>query len=295
MVGGRGVRLDEWSAVGDAELFVCVELQELGQTEALVRSASAIDRDWLPAAGLRVATEVEFDAERQRVVVRSPRPLARPVARRFGDQRSRRLRRVDTVGRRGGSSLRSGHLAGRRCTALAVRVQSLRGWMPELDLPEWNDERLRELLPLVCAGCKSLEEARRRPLVPVLKGQLSAEQLAAVDREVPERLRVPSGSQIALRYEPGKPPVLAVRIQEIFGLSATPRIAAGRVPLLLHLLAPNMRPQQITDDLASFWDRTYAEVRKELRRRYPKHAWPEDPRAAPPQKRPGRERGPDAS
>jgi ATP-dependent helicase HrpB len=109
-----------------------------------------------------------------------------------------------------------------------------------------------------------------------------------VQREAPERLQVPSGSQIALRYEAGRPPILAVRIQEMFGLSQTPRIAGGRIPVLLHLLAPNYRPQQITDDLASFWSNTYAQVRKELRARYPKHAWPEDPADATPERRPRR-------
>ena len=80
-----------------------------------------------------------------------------------------------------------------------------------------------------------------------------------------------------LRYEPGRPPVLAARIQDLFGLTETPTVAGGRVPVLLHLLAPNGRPQQVTDDLASFWETTYREVRKELKGRYPKHAWPEDP------------------
>src|SRR5206468_437974 len=101
---------------------------------------------------------------------------------------------------------------------------------------------------------------------------------------------VPSGSRVALRYEAGRPPVLAVRIQELFGLRATPRVAGGRVPVLLHLLAPNMRPQQVTDDLESFWSRTYPSIRNELRRRYPKHAWPEDPLSATPEHRPTKKR-----
>jgi ATP-dependent helicase HrpB len=102
-------------------------------------------------------------------------------------------------------------------------------------------------------------------------------QRQAVEREAPERLQVPSGSRIALRYELARPPILAVRIQELFGWTQTPRVAGGRVPVLLYLLAPNYRPQQVTDDLASFWTNTYPRVRKELRARYPKHAWPEDP------------------
>jgi ATP-dependent helicase HrpB len=101
---------------------------------------------------------------------------------------------------------------------------------------------------------------------------------------------VPSGSRIALKYEPGRPPILAVRIQEVFGLLDTPRVAGGRVRVLLHLLAPNYRPQQVTDDLASFWANTYPQVRKELRARYPKHAWPEDPLSAQAQRGPSRRR-----
>ena len=93
-----------------------------------------------------------------------------------------------------------------------------------------------------------------------------------------------------IEYEPGKPPVLAVRIQEVFGWTETPRLAGGRVPLLLHLLAPNHRPQQVTDDLRSFWENTYPVVRQELRRRYPKHAWPEDPWTATAERRPRRKR-----
>jgi ATP-dependent helicase HrpB len=125
-------------------------------------------------------------------------------------------------------------------------------------------------------------------LLAALEGSLSYEQLEALRREAPERLEVPSGSRIQLAYEEGKPPVLAARIQEIFGLAETPRIAAGRVPVLLHLLAPNHRPQQVTLDLRSFWENTYPQVRKELQGRYPKHAWPQDPWNARPERRPGR-------
>ena len=128
------------------------------------------------------------------------------------------------------------------------------------------------------------------PIVGFLRSKLTAKQLAALEREAPERLTAPSGSRIALRYEPGQSPVFAVRIQEMFGLPATPRIAAGRVPVLLHLLAPSNRPQQITADLASFWRTTYPQVRNELRRRYPKHSWPDDPLTAKPEHRPQRKR-----
>ena len=120
------------------------------------------------------------------------------------------------------------------------------------------------------------------PLIPALRGRLSFEQARTLDIEAPELIVVPTGNKIRLVYEPGRPPVLAVRLQELFGLAQTPRLAFGRVPVLLHLLGPNHRPVQVTNDLESFWNTTYFQVRKDLRNRYPKHAWPEDPWNAPP-------------
>ena len=101
-----------------------------------------------------------------------------------------------------------------------------------------------------------------------------------LDREAPSHLRVPSGSNIPLSYSSASAPVLAVRLQELFGLTETPRVGQGRVPVMLHLLSPARRPMQITDDLAGFWQRTYPEVKKELKGRYPKHYWPDDPLSA---------------
>ena len=109
-----------------------------------------------------------------------------------------------------------------------------------------------------------------------------------METEAPTTIEVPSGSRIKLRYDADKPPVLAVRVQELFGMRSSPRVARGRVPVLLHILGPNFRPVQVTQDLESFWDTTYAQVRKDLRGRYPKHAWPEDPRTAKAQRGPRR-------
>jgi ATP-dependent helicase HrpB len=168
-----------------------------------------------------------------------------------------------------------------------LRLQWLREALPELDLPAIDDSKLRELLPWLCRGCRSFEELRRADWRQAFETLLTYDQRQAVEREAPERLTVPSGNCLALRYELGRPPVLAVRIQEIFGWQQTPRVARGRVAVVLELLAPNYRPQQITTDLASFWANTYAQVRKDLRGRYPKHAWPEDPLTHPPQRPPG--------
>jgi ATP-dependent helicase HrpB len=110
-----------------------------------------------------------------------------------------------------------------------------------------------------------------------VQGLLSNEQRRLLDQHAPQAMSLPTGRQVLLHYEQGQPPVLAARIQEFFGWKSTPVLAGGRVPLLLHLLAPNQRCHQITADLASFWKNTYPSVRKELRGRYPKHDWPEDP------------------
>src|SRR5262249_7050485 len=158
------------------------------------------------------------------------------------------------------------------------------------DLPAFEDSELRELVRWLCPGCRSFADLRNAGWLEAIQRRLTHAQRQAIEREAPERLQVPSGSRLALRYEVGRPPVLAVCIQELFGLADTPRIAAGRVRVLLHLLAPNNRPQQVTDDLASFWANTYPQVRKDLRARYQKHAWPEDPWSAIPEKHPRRKR-----
>jgi len=161
-----------------------------------------------------------------------------------------------------------------------LRLKCLRCWVPHLEMPTFDDEALLAILPELCRVRRSLDDVRAAPWLDALRGRLSYAQLQTLDREAPERIEVPSGSLIELEYEAGRPPILAARIQELFGLTETPRIAGGKVKVLLHLLAPNYRPQQVTDDLASFWKTGYVAVRKELRGRYPKHSWPDDPTAA---------------
>ena len=118
----------------------------------------------------------------------------------------------------------------------------------------------------------------------ILVGQLPWPLPQRLDELAPKHLQVPSGSRIAIDYAES-PPVLAVRLQELFGLAETPRIADGRVPLTLHLLSPAGRPLQVTQDLRGFWERTYPEVKKEMKGRYPRHPWPDDPANATPTRR----------
>jgi ATP-dependent helicase HrpB len=290
MVGGRGVRLAPTSGVGEPELFVCVDV-DAGHREALVRQASGVRRDWLPPERVTSAVEVAFDPEGERVVARKRL--------RFDDLVLEEVQAVLPEGAETAGVLAAAaaeHLdrvlppEGSPAALYRTRVRCLGEWLPELGLPALDAGSLREALTWLCHGRRSFAELREGPWLEAFQGLLTPAQRLAVEREAPERLAVPSGSRVALQYAEGRPPVLAVRIQEMFGLSDTPRIAGGRVRVLLHLLAPNYRPQQVTDDLASFWAKTYPLVRKELRARYPKHAWPEDPLSAAPERRPQRKR-----
>lgn len=278
MVGGRGVRLANDSGVRSHDLFLCVDIAEVGRSEALVRQASRLDRSWLSPDLIEVRVDVEFDEQRERVVayrrVYYLDLVLEEAATDSGDLAAISQRLCQEAGLRLSRAL---PLDDDAVQTFLARVRWLREWLPEQNLPAFDDDQLRGLLPAICSGHRSFAELKRVALVDWLRGELSPGQQTILDREAPERLTVPSGKRYRLQYEPGRPPILAVRIQEVFGWRETPRLAAGKVPVLLHLLAPNMRPQQITDDLGSFWKRGYAEVRKELRRRYPKHAWPENP------------------
>ena len=164
---------------------------------------------------------------------------------------------------------------------LRLRVESLRGWWPELGLPDFSDAALLatldDWLAPYLSGKRRLDALAPAELSEALSARLDYALRTALDEHAPPTIRVPSGLDRRIVYAPGERPVLAVKLQELFGLADTPRIAGGRVPLTLHLLSPAGRPLQVTQDLKSFWERTYPEVRKELKGRYPKHPWPEDP------------------
>lgn len=293
MVGGRGLRLAPDSVVHSADLFVCVDVdagRRGERAETLVRQASAVEREWLDATGLRRGIEVEFDAASESVVAfarsrwrdlvleEKPAPTPRDAAGPLLAERAAL------------NPERALDLGDRDVADFLARVRSLAAWMPDLALPIFDDEEIAGVARALALGRRSFEEMRRAPLLEALRARLTWEQSRALDRHAPERLEVPSGSSIRLQYEAGRAPVLAARIQEMFGLAETPRVGGGRVAVVVHLLAPNGRPQQVTEDLASFWRNTYVEVRKELRTRYPRHSWPEDPLTATPEKRPARKR-----
>ena len=178
-------------------------------------------------------------------------------------------------------------------SSLRERVVFLKNTGRFADLPDFSESFLTEnmarwLKPFL-AGISSIDQLKTIDLKSAIHLMLTWEQRQTVERQAPAHLVVPSGSRIRLEYSsPAGPlefPVLAVRLQEMFGLSASPHIAGGKIPVMLHLLSPAGRPVQITRDLASFWQRGYPEVKKDLMGRYPKHHWPDDPFTAKPTRR----------
>jgi len=169
---------------------------------------------------------------------------------------------------------------------LRARMQALADWMPELGLPDVSDAALLASLEAwlgpYLQGKRKLDALGADELSQALASLFDYEQRRQLDQHAPESLTVPSGQVRMLDYAPGEPPVLAVKLQELFGLADTPRVAGGRVPVTLHLLSPAGRPIQVTQDLKGFWERTYPEVKKELKGRYPRHPWPDDPWSATP-------------
>jgi len=288
MLGGTGVVLGEECVLHDEPLFVVLDadLGERGEyLRARVRQASAIRREWLAdvaGGALHVERASEWDETRERVVARRRtmyEDLVLDEVETAEIDRDEALRLVLEVARRDPARALA---LGENAERLLARLGSLRGWMPELELPALDAEALLDVLGPWCEGVTSLAQLRALPQVEVLLAQLDARQRSALEQHAPETWTTPAGSNRRLEYAPGKPPVLAVRLQELFGLASTPTVAAGRVNVLLHLLSPNQQVVQVTSDLASFWNSTYQQVRKDLRARYPKHSWPEDPWTAPP-------------
>ena len=170
---------------------------------------------------------------------------------------------------------------------LQQRVAAVAAWHPELELPDLSTEAVLKTapqwLPPFVGRATTVAELKKIDLAAALWTLLDYAQQQAVERLAPSHIEVPTGSRIRVEYRQGaEAPVLRVRLQECFGLLDTPRVDDGRRPVLMELLSPGYKPVQLTSDLRSFWTNTYFEVRKELRRRYPKHAWPDDPLAADP-------------
>jgi ATP-dependent helicase HrpB len=158
-------------------------------------------------------------------------------------------------------------------TQWIVRLNLLSRWCPELGLHPILEDGRRHILEQLCHGATSYKEIRDRDVKSAVKSWLSPGQWDLIEKHTPERVTLSNGRTPKVTYEPDNPPFIAMRIQELFGVNQIPKIAMGRVGLAVHILAPSMRPVQVTQDLANFWREHYPAIKSQLQRRYPKHEW----------------------
>jgi len=154
-----------------------------------------------------------------------------------------------------------------------LRLNLLAEWCPELGLPPIGLEDRRHIIEQICHGATAYKDLKDREVKSTLRSWLEPWQQDLLDKHAPERVTLSNGRTPKVTYEAAGPPFISLRIQELFDVAQTPRIAQGRVLLSVHILAPSMRPVQVTQDLANFWRQHYPGIRSELRRRYPKHEW----------------------
>jgi ATP-dependent helicase HrpB len=279
LASGGAAQLAPESAVREAELLVAVDAEERrtgGRARVVVRIASAIQAEWLldlHADALREETSLLWEPSRERVEAASRLTYDKLLL-----EESRRLPREEELV--AAARILLEHAEGipdpEELARLKARIALVAAHCPESGIEPLEDARLRAALENAARGASSLRELRERDLIPALVPE-------GLDRLAPEHVALPGGRRLRVEYAAGQPPAVRSRLQDFFGLSRGPAICQGRLPLTLHLLAPSGRVQQVTQDLEGFWERHYPAIRRELMRKYPKHAWPENgATAAPP-------------
>ncbi|MBX7116876.1 MAG: ATP-dependent helicase HrpB [Myxococcaceae bacterium] len=290
--GGGSATVDPTSVVQEDEWLVAVDAEER-KGGVVVKLASRIEPEWLLerfAEDIKETDGVAWNASSERVErlarmtygalvldeVRQPAPPSEAVSLELAK-----------------AALSAGierFVDAEAWSRWKERIVFLKGAFPNSPLPSLDAEGVKQVLARACEGSRSFSELRALSLLDMLQAQLPADQAKMLTQHAPERLTLPHGRSLAIHYEPGKPPWVESRLQDFFGLSKGPALGGGRVPLVMHLLAPNQRAVQVTTDLAGFWERHYPTIRKELMRKYPRHFWPEDPLTAqpPPPKPPRR-------
>ncbi|MBF0196014.1 MAG: ATP-dependent helicase HrpB [Magnetococcales bacterium] len=281
--GGKGAKLREEDPMTSLKLLVIVEL-DAGDIEGRIYLAAGLDKKDFQNRfhnQIKQKDTVFWDSSQSRVMAQrqmkfgalmiKSSPLTNP------DQDAVLI-----------ALLKGIKLLGLKCLswskeakALQARVMLLRKEQPERGWPDLSDKKLLSTLSKwlgpYLVGITKLEQLNRINLITIFKDQLDWNTQKQLENDAPTHIFVPSGSKLRLEYNMDKPPVLAVRMQELFGLADTPTICSGKIPVTLHLLNPAQRPVQITRDLKGFWNTTWPQVKKELSGRYPKHHWPDNP------------------
>lgn len=280
LVHGRRATLDRESVVRGASLVVAASIHEIGRTsgevEVRIGMVTAIRREWLEAlspGAVREDVAAVFDA----------------VAKRVAGVREVRYRDLVIESGRGGdpdpsaaapilaAEVRKGTLTLKEWDHAVeqwiVRVNLVATWFPELGIPLIDYEARQTIIEQVCLGAMGYKDLKERPVWPALKAWLPRELQGEINRLAPERIELSNGRTPKVTYARDRPPSIALRIQELYGINKPITVAAGRIRVVVQVLAPNSRPVQITDDLSSFWANSYPAIKKEYQRKYPKHEW----------------------
>ena len=285
LVGNRKGKLDEDSCVRKAPAFVAAEITEVEAREIIVhlRRATAIDLAWIAELfpeDLRITDGAAYDEARRRVVARKETRFRDLV---LDAKESDHGVDLDQAADLLAIRVLSGELILKNwddsVTQWTARLASLGAWMPELGMPGWSDEDRRDAIAQICHGSVSYKEIKEANVWRILREWLSQTQRAALDTYCPERLQLSNGQSAKITYVHGMDPFISLRVSHLFGIWETPMIANGRIPLLVHILTPGQKPWQMTKDLKGFWQSGYAQMKKEVAGRYPRHPWPDDPKA----------------
>jgi len=290
LASGGAATLSEASVVRNHEWLVAVDIEERRERgQPVVRLASGIEPDWLldlfpEKITERQSLEWNWNAERVEAVSallyenlaieesRDAKPDTEQAARLLAEK-----------------ALEAGIERFVDMEELEAFLRRIRFASRHAAVDALGQEDVHDSLRSLCYGLRSFAELRQAAgdggILQSLEAKLSAASRQILEKIAPAKLRLPSGRQARVHYEDDRPPWVASRLQDFFGMRETPRVAGGAVPVVVHLLAPNQRPVQMTSDLAGFWQRLYPQVRRELSRRYPKHSWPEDPTAPLPNAR----------
>jgi ATP-dependent helicase HrpB len=280
LVHGRRGTLARESVVHNSNLLVAAEIREVEGKDKTVNTilslATVVEQKWLQELfpdDIAATPRVFYDAATKRIYAEDQLRFRDLV---IG------TRRVDPPPADPAAKLLAEEVVAGRLVLndwdhaaeqWILRLNLLSQWCPELALPPINDDDRRHLIEQICHGAFGYKDIKDKPVKVILKAWLSPAQQDLLDKHAPERLNLSNGKTPKISYELGNPPHIALRIQELFDVNTTPKIAMGRVPVLIHILAPNMRPVQITQDLAGFWREHYPRLKQELQRKYPKHEW----------------------
>ena len=310
LCGGGAVQLGSSSVVRDAGLLVAVDIEErrelrpgLGaqkRSGAIVRLASAIEPEWLLdlfSDDLSESVELEWEPARARVEVRARlryQELVLEESRRLpnltDEKEAAQAAKLLAQAARAAQSAGTAEFVSKEALAgLQARLQLIAANFPDAGLAAPDAAAVDAALEELCQGNSALESLRSGDLLSVLVRRAGPQAEAQLAKLSPETVLLPGGRRVPINYVAGQPPWIESRLQDFFGMARGPAVCSGRVLLVCHLLAPNGRAQQVTQDLAGFWVRHYPAVRKELMRKYPRHPWPEDGASAvPPPPKPGR-------